>query len=103
MGTPLALATKIPSVFVRRQACLIPATDEDILPFAPINAIRLGRIEEGQARGLAIRIVGQSRKSCQQRLRAVLARSRARFLGKDKLASRKKSWAEERRQTMTLT
>ena len=36
-----------------KAGCLIPATDEDMLPFAPINAIRLGRIEEGQARGLA--------------------------------------------------
>lgn len=67
MGTPLAFATKIPSVFVRRQACLIPATDEDMLPFAPISAIRLGRIEEGLARGLAVSIVVLLRKSCQQR------------------------------------
>ena len=90
MGTPLALATKIPGVCVRRQACLIPATDEDMLPFTPINEIRLGRIEEGQARGLATRIVGQARKSCQQSSSCALEGT---LLGNGKSASRLESMA----------
>jgi hypothetical protein len=36
-----------------RAGCLKSATDEDMLPFASISAIRLGRIEEGQACGPA--------------------------------------------------
>jgi hypothetical protein len=83
MGTPLALATKIPGVFVRRQACLIPATDEDMLPFTSINAILLGRIEEGQACGLAIGIVGRLRKGCQQSSSFALE---GRLIGKGKSA-----------------
>jgi hypothetical protein len=63
MGTPLTLATTIPSVLVRGQAASSPATDEDMLPFAPINAIRLGRIEEGQACGPADGSVDLSRKA----------------------------------------
>lgn len=47
------LRDKDPQRLHPKAGCLIPATDKDILPFALINAIRLGRIEEGQARGLA--------------------------------------------------
>jgi hypothetical protein len=48
-----------------KAGCLIPATDEDMLPFAPINAIRLGRIEEGLARGFAVERLVRLRKKCQ--------------------------------------
>lgn len=65
MGAPHTPATKIPSVFVRGQAASIPATDEDMLPFASVNAIRLGRIEGGRARGLAVLSVDFRFVNCQ--------------------------------------
>ena len=60
------LRDKDPQRLHPKAGCLIPATDKDILPFALINAIRLGRIEEGQARGLAVRSIGRLRRSCQR-------------------------------------
>ena len=69
------LRDKDPRRLHPKAGCLIPATDKDILPFASVSAIQLGRIEEGQARGLAISTVGQLGKAVN---RALPARQRAR-------------------------